>query len=107
MKEITVEELEALLKVQPNLKVLDVREEDEYEEYNLNTQLLPLSKIKNMEIDEIAEWKNLEFVVFCKGGARSLEACLFLKTYGFSNPVFLKGGISAWLSVFEDKKLRN
>lgn len=105
MKEINVEELQALLKQNPNLKVIDVREEGEYEEYNLNTPLLPLSKIRYMEIESIEQWKDKDIVLFCKGGVRSKEACLLLKTFGFASPINLLGGITAWKSAFADQKI--
>lgn len=105
MKEINVEELQALLEENPDLKVIDVREEGEYEEFNLNTPSLPLSKIRYMEIESIEQWKQEKMVIFCKGGVRSKEACLLLMTFGFTSPIHLKGGVTAWRSAFADKKI--
>lgn len=106
MNEITVEQLKVLLQNNPDLKVLDVREQVEYDEYNVNTSLLPLSKIRNMDIEEIEEWKNDEVVVFCKGGVRSKEACMLLKTFGFSNPVNLIGGLTEWVNQYDVEKMK-
>lgn len=106
MNEITVEQLKELIQQQPDLKILDVREQAEYDEYNMNTSLLPLSKIRNMEVDEFEEWKHQEVIIFCKGGVRSKEACLLLKTFGFTNPVNLIGGITAWRNTYDQEKMK-
>lgn len=103
---ISVEELQAKLNANPHLKVLDVREETEFEEINLNTPLLPLSRIRNMDIEFIEDWKEEEVIVFCKSGVRSLEACLLLKTFGFDHVVNLNGGLKAWLEYYPEKNMK-
>jgi|SRR5690606_5733544 len=106
INDISVEELSEKLNENPHLKVLDVREEAEFEEVNLNTPLLPLSRIRLMEIELIKDWKEEEVIVFCKSGVRSLEACLLLKTFGFENVVNLKGGLKAWQEHFPKENMK-
>ncbi len=98
--EISVEDLDARLKAGENLFVLDVREEDEYEAANIGATLIPLSQLED-RLGELAAYKDAEFVVHCRSGARSARACAFLKSHGFANPVNLKGGIMEWARVID------
>ncbi|MGD0351467.1 MAG: rhodanese-like domain-containing protein, partial [Verrucomicrobiota bacterium] len=76
------------------IKVVDVREPDEYEIAHVNgVPLLPLSELPNRftELDP-----NQQYYLHCKGGVRSLKAVNFLKQQGFKYVKSVKGGISAW-----------
>lgn len=96
MKEITVEELKSLLDQNDNIKLLDVREEDEHEGYNISSFCMPLSKIRNMEIDPIEHLREHELILVCNSGVRSMEASLLLDTFGFKAVCFVKGGLKEW-----------
>ncbi len=100
MEHISVVELKSKLEQGAPLKVLDVREVMEYEEHNINAKLLPLSQLKNFDIDEIENWKEEEVIVHCKSGVRSMEACLILESLGFQNTKNLTGGIMEWKKQF-------
>ncbi len=106
MKEITVEELKARSDNGEALHVIDVREQDEYNEYNIGAQLLPLGNIMSMMIDDIEELKNEEVIVHCRSGKRSMQACMVLEQIGFSNTVNVVGGAMAWQEKFGDAKLK-
>lgn len=106
MKHISVSEFQKLLESGLNIKVLDVREPEEYEELNLGGKSLPLPLIMQMQADEIEDWKDADrVVVHCKSGQRSLQACLFLEQMGFDNLYNLEGGITAWQELFPDEKI--
>lgn len=96
MKNITAEELKNRLESGEKPFILDVREPAEYAEYNIGGTLLPLGKIVNMQIDEIDEMRDQEIIIHCKGGTRSLQACVVLEQMGFSNVVNMVGGVLAW-----------
>jgi rhodanese-related sulfurtransferase len=96
MKHITASELKQRIDAGENIKIIDVREPAEYAENNMGGMLLPLGSIANMQIDDIDEFKNEELIIHCKGGTRSMQACLILEQVGFSNLVNLTGGITAW-----------
>lgn len=104
MNHITVSDLKAKLDSGNTINIIDVREPNEYEEVNINAQLLPLSKITNHEYDAIEGWKDQEVFVHCKSGMRSLQACMILEGAGFSNVVNVDGGIMAWLQSYPDAK---
>lgn len=96
MKQITAPELKARVDAGEKLHIIDVREPAEYAEYNMGATLIPLGKIMGMQIDELEDLKNEELILHCKGGTRSMQACMMLEQVGFTNVVNLTGGIMAW-----------
>lgn len=40
--------------------------------------------------------RDQEFIVYCRSGARSYHACMFLMQQGYTRAVNLRGGIMAW-----------
>ena len=95
MESITVEELKTRLKNNEKIKVIDVREEWEYEEFNIGAELIPLSTIP-LKLDDLSEFKDEEVVVHCRSGKRSAAAQIILNSVGFTNVKNLTGGIQAW-----------
>jgi rhodanese-related sulfurtransferase len=100
MQPISVEELKARIDAGESLHLLDVREPFEHEDFNIGGILLPLGKVKNMETDDIDDWKDQEVICYCRSGNRSGQACLILETAGFSNVKNLSGGMNAWQDRF-------
>ena len=41
--------------------------------------------------------RDRDIVLYCRSGARSYHACLFLMQQGFENVINLKGGIIDWV----------
>ena len=87
------------------LNVIDVREPDEYAEYNLGAKLIPLGQVLSMQLDELDDLKNEELIIHCKSGKRSLQACLVMEQMGFSNVKNLVGGAMAWQEKFNNAKI--
>lgn len=96
MQEITVTEIKKRLDEGENLHIIDVREPDEYAEYNIGAKLIPLGNIISMQLDDIEDMKDEELIIHCRSGKRSLQACLFLETMGYTNVKNVTGGILAW-----------
>jgi len=96
MQNITVEELNGRMDAGENLHILDVREPQEYAEFNIGAKLLPLGQVMGMQIDEIEDWKDEEVIVHCRSGKRSMQAGMMLETLGFKNVKNLEGGMMAW-----------
>jgi rhodanese-related sulfurtransferase len=93
--EVTVQDMKKALE-DPGLgiKVVDVREPDEYEIARVKgVPLLPLSQIESRftELDP-----NQQYYLHCKAGVRSLKALTFLRERGFKYLKSVKGGINAW-----------
>ena len=93
--EVTVQAMKrALDDPKLGIKVLDVREPDEYQIAHINgVPLLPLSVLPQRftELDP-----NSEYYIHCKSGLRSLRALQFLREQGFKYLKSVKGGITAW-----------
>jgi rhodanese-related sulfurtransferase len=96
MKAITVEELKHRIDAGENLNLLDVREPNEREEFNIGGRFLPVGRIRSFETDAIEDWKDKEVIVYCRSGNRSGQASLLLEQAGFENIVNLTGGMLAW-----------
>jgi adenylyltransferase/sulfurtransferase len=93
--EVTVQDMKkALDDPKLGIKVIDVREPDEYEIAHVKgVPLLPLSQIQQRftELDP-----NQHYYIHCKAGVRSLKALGFLREQGFKYLKSVKGGITAW-----------
>jgi sulfur-carrier protein adenylyltransferase/sulfurtransferase len=93
--EVTVQEMKRVLD-QPSLgiRVIDVREADEYQIARINgVPLFPLSTLPQRftELDP-----NTQYYLHCRSGVRSLKALQFLREQGFKYLKNVKGGILAW-----------
>lgn len=106
MQEITVEELKQRLDAGEQLHIIDVREPNEYAEYNIGADLIPLGRVLSMQIDELDDLKNEELIVHCKAGSRSMQACMVLDQMGFTNTKSVKGGVMAWKEKYGDAKIK-
>jgi adenylyltransferase/sulfurtransferase len=92
MKEITVQELKQLIDEKKDFQLIDVREEYEFDEANINGQLIPMGEV----IDKIS--KDKQVVVHCRSGKRSATVINALESqHGFTNLYNLKGGILAYI----------
>lgn len=100
MQTITAEELKARLENGEELHLVDVRETNEHEEFNIGGVLLPLGQIKMMDTEAIDNLKEEEVILYCRSGNRSGQATAFLETMGFSNVKNLTGGMLEWKEKF-------
>ncbi len=93
--EISVQELSEILEKDPGTVLIDVREQEEFNEANLSGVLIPMSELQ----DRFAEIpKDGTVYVHCRSGKRSRTAIEFLKTKGYANCMNVTGGILAWLN---------
>lgn len=100
MNTISVDALKARIDAGEKLHIIDVREPEEYAEFNIGAQLIPLGKIQAMQIDELDGLQHEELIIHCRSGKRSMTACLFLESMGFTNTVNVEGGMLAWQEKF-------
>jgi molybdopterin/thiamine biosynthesis adenylyltransferase/rhodanese-related sulfurtransferase len=93
--EVTVQEMKrALDDPKLGIKVIDVRDPDEYEIAHVNgVPQIPLGALPQRftELDP-----NQQIYLHCKSGVRSMKAVKFLKEQGFKYVKSVKGGITAW-----------
>ena len=95
-KNITAEEFKKLKDENPGAVILDVRTPGEVRQGKI-------PGAKNLELtgsnftDEIQKLdKNKTYLVYCRSGARSGQACDYMSGLGFKNLYNLSGGISRW-----------
>lgn len=99
VREITVQQLKAMMDNSDDFQLIDVREPHEYQVANLGGELIPLGTLPE-HVDEIK--KDGMVVIQCRSGARSGRAVDFLQaSYGYSNLFNLKGGILAWAAEID------
>jgi sulfur-carrier protein adenylyltransferase/sulfurtransferase len=93
--EISAIELKQRLDRGDALKIVDVREPNEYQINRIpGSVLIPLGDVpaRQRELDPADE-----IVVHCKMGGRSAKAADFLRSVGFRRVLNLKGGILDWI----------
>jgi adenylyltransferase/sulfurtransferase len=93
--EITSLELKARMDRGEKLRIIDVREPNEYQINRIpGSELIPLGDVpkryRELNPDE-------ELIVHCKMGGRSAKAADFLRSAGFKRVLNLKGGILDWV----------
>jgi len=95
VKEIDSVELERKLSAEEAVFLLDIRSEAEVVHGMLpNSAHLPMHLIP-LNMDQFP--RDREIVLYCRSGARSYHACLYLMQQGFNNVINLKGGIIDWV----------
>ena len=76
---------------------IDVREAYELDEvaYDVpNVKHIPLGEIQT-RMNEIP--KDVDIIIGCRSGGRSMNACTFLSMQGYENLFNLRGGIMGWV----------
>lgn len=99
LTEISVDELAALLDATPSLRLIDVREADEYEAGHVSgAQLVALGTVP----DNVDAFRgDGPAYVICKSGGRSMRACEFLSEQGI-DVVNIAGGTMGWVRSGRD-----
>lgn len=92
IEEISSEDLEEELK-DKNYIIIDVRENEEVAQGMIpNAQHIPLQQVPG-EFSNLD--KSAEYVIVCRSGRRSMNACLYLSDQGFQVKNLL-GGMLDW-----------
>lgn len=102
---IKVSELQARLKTDTSLVLLDVRTPEEYNGplgHIDGSLLIPLSELES-RISELDKYKDKEIIVYCRSGNRSHTATGILLDKGFK-AVNMLGGMKAWDSLPQNQK---
>ena len=90
--EISVDE--AYQKYQEGVFLLDVRTQEEWDEYHApDTTLIPLDQLES-RLDELPQGE--EIVVVCRSGNRSQAGRDILRNNGFERSTSVSGGLNAW-----------
>lgn len=94
-KNISAEEAKKIMDTEENYIILDVREQDEFDEGHIpNAVLIPYTEIKNQAAEKLPD-KDSPILVYCRSGRRSKIAAESLAELGYGN-VKEFGGIIDW-----------
>ena len=86
----------ATLRVKDKAVIVDVRENDDWNEHRIHGAVhIPLSQL-NERLAELERYKNRPVITQCLAGLRSAQAQLILKAAGFPKVYLMNGGIQAW-----------
>lgn len=77
-----------------NFQLIDVRNDDGHEGFNIGGINIPLSKISRFPLDTFSADDTLIF--YCQQGIRSHQAAEFFRQAGFQNSFSLQGGLSGY-----------
>ena len=98
IKSITVTELAGLIENKTDFQLIDVREPDEHEEFNIGGELIPLGEIVH-QVQKLSAGKPV--IIYCRKGIRSQIAIQRLQEkFAFTNLSNLIGGTEAWKKLF-------
>ena len=103
VQEISAEDAALWLKSAKPPRLIDVREQDEWETARIaGAELLPLSQWPDLALQKLTD-KSQPLLMQCHHGARSARAAAWLLSQGFSDVTNLAGGIAAWSEEVDAK----
>jgi rhodanese-related sulfurtransferase len=96
IKEVNVADTRDRLQENPDAKLVDVREDNEWDAAHA-TGAIHLGKgIIERDIETTVRDKSTELILYCGGGYRSALAADVLQTMGYTNVFSMAGGWKAW-----------
>ncbi len=95
VREISVADLKKQLDQRQNVKIIDVREADEYAAGRIPGAVFVPRGFLELRIESKAQ-RDEALVLYCAGGTRSALAAKTLQDMGYTNVVSLAGGYSRW-----------
>ncbi len=94
--EISVHQLHDSIRNGNDLRVLDVREREEFEQgYVPGAKFIPRGHLE-MQIENWETNREAPIALYCAGGVRSAFATKTLNQLGYNNVVSVRGGFGAW-----------
>ncbi len=99
VKEISLEEARRRLEDQPQVVLLDVREDKEWEKgHALRAQHLGRGVLER-DLEERFPNRQTEILMYCGGGYRSVLACEVAQRMGYPNVFSIQGGYRAMVAA--------
>ncbi len=96
INEINAAELSSKFAQQDNtVELIDIRTPAEVARGVIpDAKILPMHMIP-LKLEYFSS-SDKEFIIYCRTGSRSAQACMFLNQQGIDNVVNLRGGIMSW-----------
>ena len=96
IKEVTVAETRERMTANPEVKLVDVREDHEWEEAHAGSSIHLGKGIIERDVEATIPDKDAEVILYCGGGFRSALAADVLQAMGYTNVFSMAGGWKAW-----------
>ena len=96
IREVTVEETKERLKANADARLVDVREDNEWEDSHAAGAEHLGKGIIERDIEVAVPDKSTELILYCGGGFRSALAADVPQTMGYNNVFSMAGGWKAW-----------
>ncbi len=96
IREVSVEDTRARIAADPNARLIDVREDNEWEEAHAAGAEHLGKGIIERDIEATVPNKSTELILYCGGGYRSALAADVLQKMGYTNVWSMAGGWKAW-----------
>jgi len=96
IKEVSVEDTRARIAADPNARLIDVREDNEWNEAHAAAAIHLGKGIIERDIEATVPDKSTELFLYCGGGYRSALAADVLQNMGYTNVWSMAGGWKAW-----------
>lgn len=94
VKEIDAPQLKEMMDSDTEIQLLDVRSQAEFTQGMIKGgEFVPLHTVP-LKINELSTDKTI--VIYCRSGARSAQACMFLSQNHNIEAINLRGGIISW-----------
>lgn len=96
IREVTVAETQRRMRENQDAKLIDVREDHEWETAHAAGAIHLGKGIIERDIETAVPEKNAELILYCGGGYRSALAADALQRMGYTNVFSMAGGWKAW-----------
>ena len=96
INEVNVPETRDRMKENPNAKLIDVREDNEWDAAHAAGAIHLGKGIIERDIETTVPDKSTELILYCGGGYRSALAADVLQQMGYTNVFSMAGGWKAW-----------
>ena len=96
IREVNVAETQQWMRDDKNVKLVDVREDNEWNDAHAAGAIHLGKGIIERDIEMTVPDKNTELILYCGGGYRSALAADVLQDMGYTNVFSLAGGWRAW-----------
>jgi len=96
VREVSVQETQSRMKENAGAKLIDVREDNEWEAAHAAGAIHLGKGIIERDIETTVPDKDTELILYCGGGYRSALAADVLQQMGYTNVFSMAGGWKAW-----------
>lgn len=96
VREVTIDQTIARLKQNPDVQLVDIREDDEWAAGHIAGAQHIGKGVIERDIETKIPDRNAEIILYCGGGSRSLLAGQTLQEMGYTNVASMTGGWREW-----------